>query len=259
MTTEFTTEYLKIDKAKDTMKNQQVLVQSLVDMSKEVSGYAELMYNHVSSITELSIQAEHLTDEGEDKIVSVVNQMDQINDRAQVIQDRMNRLAGLSKDILKIVNVLKDIADQTKLLSLNAAIEAAHAGEYGLGFGVVASEVRKLAESSGVSSTEVEKLVGNITKEISELVTDVRTSVDETEKGKEAVEGTRRSFQNIRTTVHDLKTNNVELRYKAVEINKVSETIENVSLPISENRKYISEGLDAALKLRAHDPISQQE
>lgn len=132
----------KIDKAKVTMEKQQTLVQSLVDMTKEVSAYADTMYNHVSSIKDLSTRADALTDEGEEQIDGVVSQMEQISKRAQDTQSRMNNLGSLSKDILKIVGVLKEIADQTKLLSFNAAIEAARAGEHGLGLGVIATEVR---------------------------------------------------------------------------------------------------------------------
>jgi methyl-accepting chemotaxis protein len=153
--TEITEEYEKIIKAQKTMKEQQTLVQSLLDMSNSVSDYAEQILDHVTGITKLSVQADHLTDEGEGRISGVVQQMEQISIRAENTQGRMSHLSGLSKDILNIVGVLQQIAAQTKLLSLNAAIEAARAGEHGLGFGVVATEVRKLADSSSASAREV--------------------------------------------------------------------------------------------------------
>lgn len=248
--TQITTEFDHIDKAQETMKEQQTLVQSLVDMSKEVSTYAETMYNHVSSIKDLSGRADALTDEGEEQINGVVSQMEQISTRAQDTQVRMNRLTGLSNDVLKIVSVLQEIASQTKLLSLNAAIEAARAGEHGLGFGVVATEVRKLAESSGSSAKAVETLINNVTKEIEELTKESRSGLAETKEGKQMVEIVRSSFQNIRTTVHELKDNNDELYGKAEDMNKVSVKIEQISHPIAENRQYISEGLNAALRLK---------
>lgn len=242
-------EFEKIHKAQETMKEQQHLIQSLLDLSKHVSNDAERMLEHVSSITKLSAQADQLTDEGEERINGVVKQMEQISWRAGRVQEGMNRLDRLSKDILKIVGVLQEIAAQTKLLSLNAAIEAARAGEHGLGFGVVATEVRKLAESSGSSSKEVESLISNITKEIEVLVRDAKTSVSETGKGKEEVESARFSFQHIRSTVHSLKENNDELQLQAEEMSNLSGNIEQISRPIAENREYISAGLDAALKL----------
>jgi methyl-accepting chemotaxis protein len=198
------------------------------------------------------IRADALTDEGEDQIDGVVSQMEQISIRAQGTQTRMDRLAGLSNDVLKIVSVLQEIAAQTKLLSLNAAIEAARAGEHGLGFGVVAKEVRKLADSSGSSAKEVESLINNVTKEIVELTKESKSGVEETEKGKQKVEIARSSFQHIRTTVHELKDNNDRLHGKAKEMNRVSEKIEEISRPIAGNRRYISEGLNPALKLKEY-------
>ncbi|MEX2415845.1 MAG: methyl-accepting chemotaxis protein [Paenibacillaceae bacterium] len=245
-----TTEYSKIDKAQEMMHEQQKLVQSLIDMSQEVSDYAGGMFNHVSSITLLSERADQLTNDGEERISGVVHQMEQINERSESIMERMNHLSSLSTGILKIVAVLQEIASQTKLLSLNAAIEAARAGEQGLGFGVVASEVRKLAESSRLSAQEVESLVGQITQEIKGLVGEAASGLMETNEGKHEVEKARSNFQQIRTTVNELKGNNEELHSQSEKINQISEKIEEISRPIADNRAHISDGLDAALQIR---------
>jgi methyl-accepting chemotaxis protein len=240
----------KIDTAKATMEEQRDLVQSLVDMSMEVSAYADTMYSHISSIKELSARADALTDHGEGQIDGVVSQMEQISSRVQSTQTRMNRLETLSKEILKIVGVLQEIASQTKLLSLNAAIEAARAGEQGRGFEVVATEVRKLADSSGSSAKEVEALITSITKEIRELANEAKASVSEAEKGKKDVVIARSSFQEIRNTVHELKENNGELIGSAEEMKRTTEKIGEVSRPIAVNRVHIAEGLNAAMALR---------
>lgn len=244
--------YEKIDKAQETMREQQQLVQTLVNRSREVSGFAGQMLNHVASITQLSEHADQLTNDGEDRIAGVCKQMEEINGRAQAIMDQMNILAGFSKDILKITGVLQEISAQTKLLSLNAAIEAARAGEYGRGFGVVASEVRKLADSSGSSAKQVEHLTDNITREIEKLVQESKTSVAETDKGRKEVEQARSSFKQIRYTVHDLKENNVKLRSQATELTQITEEIEQISEPIAANRIHISEGLEEAVKLKSN-------
>nr|WP_027416537.1 methyl-accepting chemotaxis protein [Aneurinibacillus terranovensis] len=101
----------------------------------------------------------------------------QLSRNGEDIIQRMAVLTDLSTDILKIVGVLQDIASQTNLLALNAAIEAARAGDHGRGFGVVASEVRKLAESSAKSSKDVETIINQLNREMKGLLNDVSTAL----------------------------------------------------------------------------------
>ncbi|MFD2672692.1 methyl-accepting chemotaxis protein [Marinicrinis sediminis] len=239
----------KIERAEHTMKEQQHLVQSLVEQTDDIAYRAKEMFIHVENITSLSEKADASTVTGDERISRVVDQMNQINDRASEIMSKMDTLSRLSKDILKVVGVLEEIADQTKLLSLNAAIEAARAGEEGKGFGVVASEVRKLAENSGKSVKEVEDIVQRITKEISGLVKDTAAGLADTEKGRDEVEEARTSFHHIRSTVHQLKLENKELQVQATDMSEVSGEIKKLSNPIAENRIHISEGLSAAVAL----------
>ncbi|WCK54701.1 methyl-accepting chemotaxis protein [Aneurinibacillus sp. Ricciae_BoGa-3] len=105
-----------------------------------------------------------------------------ISGSGEDIVERMSVLTNLSTDILKIVGVLQDIASQTNLLALNAAIEAARAGDHGRGFGVVASEVRKLAESSAKSSKDVENIINELTREMKGLLDDVSAALKESDK-----------------------------------------------------------------------------
>jgi methyl-accepting chemotaxis protein len=114
--------------------------------------------------------------------------MEAIDRSTTLVADRVREMGRRSEEIGKIVNTIQDIADQTNLLALNAAIEAARAGEQGRGFAVVADEVRKLAEKSGASS-----------REIADLVRAVQRGTED------AVKATEESAGNVARGVHETR------------------------------------------------------
>ncbi|BDI33207.1 methyl-accepting chemotaxis protein [Capsulimonas corticalis] len=99
-----------------------------------------------------------------------LNEMDRIQRQVQTTSDGIQRLGGKSMEIGSIVETIEKIAEQTNLLALNAAIEAARAGEQGRGFAVVADEVRKLAERSAIATQEIAALIGDVRQEVDAAV-----------------------------------------------------------------------------------------
>lgn len=149
------------------------------------------------------------TEEGSQLMAASQKQMEKIN---VIVQDSFEKVRHLNKqtqNITKLITVIKNIADQTNLLALNAAIEAARAGEQGKGFAVVADEVRKLAEQVGVSVTDVTKIITEVQQEATAVTKSLEKGYREVEKGTGKIEATGETFQQISLLVNGI-TENIE-------------------------------------------------
>ncbi|WLV24349.1 methyl-accepting chemotaxis protein [Aciduricibacillus chroicocephali] len=145
-----------------------------------------------------------LTNEGASLMHSSTSQMEHIDSIVKQAADKMENLDVQSKEISKLVTVIHAIAEQTNLLALNAAIEAARAGEHGKGFAVVADEVRKLAEQVTNSVTEITGFVNDIQTESGSVAASLRDGYAEVAAGTQQVKETGRTFEIITAAVESV-------------------------------------------------------
>ena len=152
-------------------------------MVQQVSGVAETMSMGSQAAAEGSRQSSAAAKIGAEKVKGTVDGMQKIMNAMETVSERVTHLGNRSKEIGKIVATIDDIAAQTNLLALNAAIEAARAGEQGRGFAVVADEVRKLAERSSMATKEIADLVSGIQQGVDEAVSAMEQGNRDVEAG----------------------------------------------------------------------------
>ncbi len=157
--------------------------------------------NHISdSARETSrdtTQAVQLSSQGTERVLLATQAIEQISHTVSDASGRIHALEERAQQVSSIANVIKDIAGQTNLLALNAAIEAARAGEQGRGFAVVADEVRKLAERTSLATTEIEQMIIGIQNDTVGVVEAMNTALPEVEAGVQLAGSATESLRTI--------------------------------------------------------------
>ncbi len=177
-----------------------------------------------------------LSEDGAAVIHNAANEMRRISEAVQSSSQIVEELGRQSNQITSIVNTIKEIADQTNLLALNAAIEAARAGEQGRGFAVVADEVRKLAERTSLSTTEIAGMVSKIQTGTRSAVDSMQAGVEQVSSGVELANRAGDSINQIRDgatrvtdVVNDISESIAEQSMAGNEIARKLETIAQMS------------------------------
>jgi methyl-accepting chemotaxis protein len=188
-----------------------------------------------------SEETRSLAGQGASSIANVVTQMNDIHISVEEATHLIRALDKRSDEIRRITDIITGIAGQTNLLALNAAIEAARAGEQGKGFAVVADEVRKLAEESSKSSEQISNMISVIQEETKKAVLSMEAGNDKVERGLLFTNEANKSFSNISKSIDNVTGKVADVSASVEEIQAITSQI----VVAMENAKEVSEQVAA--------------
>ena len=235
------------------MERAVVQVNSVASASEEMSMTSSEIAMTCVSASKSSEKANSAAIAGETIINETVAVMDRINDIVKASAQTVESLGDRSDKIGEIVNLINDIADQTNLLALNAAIEAARAGEQGRGFAVVADEVRKLAERTTGATKQIGATIKAMQTETKQAVVSMEEGVREVEIGardaKRSGGALKDILKQINIVTSEIGQIAVASEQQTATANEIARNIQQISGVMEETARNVSENADAASQM----------
>ena len=192
----------------------------------EMTAAVEEVARNAVSTSEASNQSTQAAREGRNRVVETVDAIQTMTHDVQNTALMIEGLAAQGRDIGKVLDVIRAIAEQTNLLALNAAIEAARAGEAGRGFAVVADEVRALAHRTAQSTQEIEKMVAGIQNGTGEAVSSMQQSNQRTQSTLELARAAGVALEQITQSIHLINERNLVIASASEEQAQVSREVD---------------------------------
>ncbi|MGE4266200.1 MAG: methyl-accepting chemotaxis protein [Deferribacterales bacterium] len=181
----------------DAIKSQSDRTAKVERAVREILISFENISQNIERVSSEVMQIRNSAAEGQTTLEETVSGINSLTETVVTTSENMNSLGNSSIHITEILQVITDIADQTNLLALNAAIEAARAGEHGRGFAVVADEVRKLAERTRSATEEISGMTDNIRRQVETSVKDFEKGAKLAQKGEELISGLKQALEEI--------------------------------------------------------------
>lgn len=258
--TEYTT-----NNSNEIAKAVEEVARGAVEQANETSDASSQMEDMSTRLNSIKDNASELhetassMERAKDDVVSTLAELQTINGTVTEVVSSTSQQVNVTNEsmhkILKAVEVIKDIADQTKLLSLNASIESARAGEYGKGFAVVAEEIGKLAHQSATSSNEIEEILAELAKNYELIIQNVESTSKNMEEQSKKLTDTEVVFASLEADINNT-TEKIGGIHKMVDelsegIKKLVEVVFNLSAISEENSASTQQTMASIEELNA--------
>lgn len=230
------------ESASQTLQRQNNEIEMAATAVTEMSAAVDEVASNAASTSDLTARSSAAAIAGSAQVEHTVSAIGLMVSNVRTSADEVQALANMASDISKVLDVIRSIAEQTNLLALNAAIEAARAGEAGRGFAVVADEVRALAYRTQQSTQEIEVMVGAIQRGTNDAVLSMGKTSDQAKKTLDLANGAGNALRGITQSLGHINDRNLLIATAAEEQAQVAREVDQNLVRIRELSSETSEG-----------------